>query len=67
MTKIQYDYRIKCLEQFDNSKLNSPSRDKRTALFSELIWAGEDDEGWCVFKRNPFNRMVIRIDFYPPQ
>ena len=66
MSKFPYNYRVQANFNFDWSKTNYPATDPRLAPFTELIWSGQDDEGWCVFKRNPATTEVLRIDFYPP-
>ena len=66
MSRYGYDIRVQANFNFDWNQVNQPSRDPRLSSYTELIWAGQDDEGWCVFKRNPYSGEIIRIDFYAP-
>jgi hypothetical protein len=66
MSKYQYNYRIQANFNFDWNQVNNPPTDPSLYQFSQNLWAGQDDEGWCVFKLNPFNNTVLRIDFFPP-
>ena len=66
MSKFQYNFRIQALMNFNWDKVNFPPTDPNLQHFTQLIWAGQDDEGWCVFRSNPYTGEVVRIDFYPP-
>jgi hypothetical protein len=61
-----YNYRIRANANFNWSLVNAPPTDFRTRRFTVLLWAGQDDEGWCVFKEDPATGDILRIDFYPP-
>ena len=66
MSRMGYHKRIQANMHFNPTRLTMPATDTRLMRFTELLWAGQDDEGWCVFKRDPVTGEVIRIDFYPP-
>ena len=66
MSRMIYDYRIQANMNFDWNKVNAPATDYRLNRFSILLWAGQDDEGWCVFRKDPITGSIVRIDFYPP-
>ncbi|MBD3159186.1 MAG: hypothetical protein GF309_10395 [Candidatus Lokiarchaeota archaeon] len=66
MSKYGYHYRIKKNARFDRSKVYSSALHPQLKRFTEVIWAGQDDEGFCVFKRDPHTGEVLRIDFDPP-
>ncbi len=66
MSQFYYNYRVQANLHFEWKQINSFSTDARLKRFTGLIWAGRDDEGWCVYKRDPYSNDVIRIDFSPP-
>ncbi len=66
MSKFSYNYRIKARLNFDWDFIDAPATNMRFARFSVLLWAGKDDEGWCIFKKDPMNGDILRIDFNPP-
>ncbi len=67
MSKIHYDYRVKAKINFEWDLIDVPPTDMRFMRFSVLLWAGCDDEGWCVFKKDPLHNEILRIDFLPPK
>ncbi len=66
MGKFHYDCRIKTKINFDWDLIDTPATDLQFTRFSVLLWAGRDDEGWCVFKKDPSDGAILRIDFLPP-
>ena len=67
VSKFHYDYRIRTKINFDWDLIDAPATDLYLARFTILLWAGRDDEGWCVFKKDPVDGSVLRIDFLPPR
>jgi hypothetical protein len=63
---MPYNFRTKANFKFDETKVGMPSRHPSLGRFAEVIWYGEDEEGHCVYKRDPKNGEVLRIDFLPP-
>ncbi len=66
MARIAYHYRIKANVPFDERKVYDPPTLPELQRFTEVVWYGMDDEGWCVYKRDPYTGEVVRIDFEPP-
>ena len=52
---------------YDATKAGLPSRHPSMRRFTEVLWHGEDDEGYCVYKKDPKTGDVIRVDFLPPE
>jgi hypothetical protein len=53
MAIYTYHYRFKADVPFDQRQVYDPPTDPRLARFTEVIWYGRDDEGWCVYRRDP--------------
>lgn len=66
MSYLTYNYRVQANITFDESKVYNPAVDNSLRRFSLVIWYGKDDEGWVVFKKDPNNGDIVRIDFLPP-
>lgn len=66
MSRFYYNYRVQANFHFDWKRVKSFSAGSQLKRFTELVWAGRDGEGWCVYKRDPYSNDVIRIDFLPP-
>jgi len=66
MAIYSYHYRFKANFPFDERQVYDPPTDPRFYRFSEVIWYGRDDEGWCVYRRDPLTGEKLRIDFAPP-
>jgi hypothetical protein len=66
MAIYSYHYRIFANLQFDERQVYDKPVDTRLKRFTEVIWHGKDDEGWCVYRRDPITGEKIRIDFQPP-
>jgi hypothetical protein len=66
MSSQMYHQRIACGIRYNPTCVANPARDYRLARFSQVVWAGQDHEGWCVLKKDPLTVEVVRIDFLPP-
>ncbi|MEM4734994.1 MAG: hypothetical protein QXS20_04670 [Candidatus Thorarchaeota archaeon] len=66
MPQLKYDHRVKANFAFDATKVGLPSRHPSLMRFTEVLWYGKDDEGYCVYKKDPKTGEVLRIDFLPP-
>ena len=66
MAIYSYHYRIKPNFPYDERQVFDPPSDPRLIRFTEVIWYGRDDEGWCVYRRDPLTGEKVRIDFDPP-
>ena len=63
---IPFDFRVQAMMSYDERKVWNMPSDPRLTPFTELIWDGRDEAGWCVYRRNPYSFEVVRIDFLPP-
>ena len=61
-----YNLRLQAPMPYDESRVFAPPSDPRLLRFTEVVWYGWDDEGWCVYRRDPTTGEIARIDFYPP-
>lgn len=66
MAKLPYTFRTKANFKFDETKVGLPSRHPSLMRFTEVVWYGEDDEGYCVYKKDPNSGDVLRVDFVKP-
>ncbi|MFW9788797.1 MAG: hypothetical protein ACFFE2_00825 [Candidatus Thorarchaeota archaeon] len=66
MVRMPYDHRTRANFRYDSTKAGFPARHGSMKRLTEVLWYGEDDEGYCVYKRDPKKGDVVRIDFLPP-
>ncbi len=66
MAIYTYHYRYKVNVPFDERQVYDPPTNPLLARFTEVLWFGRDDEGWCVYRRDPWTGEKVRIDFEPP-
>lgn len=63
MARYGYDYRITAVAVYNPHRVHEPPNDQRLERFTDVVWHGLDDEGYCVYKRNPWTGEIVRIDF----
>ena len=66
MANYSYHFRIQANMPYNPAMVASRPTDSRLMPFTELLWHGCDDEGFCVYRRNPTTKEVVRIDFRNP-
>lgn len=66
MARYSHNFRIQAYVAYNPSRVVNKPTDARLAQFTELLWNGCDDEGFCVYRRNPITKQVVRIDFQNP-
>ncbi|MHA1400709.1 MAG: hypothetical protein ACTSQE_10210 [Candidatus Heimdallarchaeaceae archaeon] len=66
MSRMRYNYRIQATFRFDEKQVYAPATHPQLMRFTEVLWYGLDDEGYCVFKRDVSTGEIVRIDFLPP-
>ncbi len=68
MARYTYHFRIQAYVPYNSTMVVNKPTDTRLIQFSELLWHGyDDDEGFCVYRRNPLTKEVVRIDFQSPR
>jgi hypothetical protein len=67
MPRMSFNFRAKANFSYDANKVQNPPRHQTLMRFTELLWHGEDDDGvFCVYRKDPKSREVVRIEFHPP-
>ena len=66
MARYSFHCRIKANMPYNAAMVANRPTDSRLMQFSDLLWHGRDDEGYCVYRRNPMTQEVVRIDFQTP-
>ncbi len=66
MAAHPYHRRVFAQLPFDASRVHQAPRAYELLRFSALLWSGQDDEGWCVYRQDAHSGEVLRIDFLPP-
>lgn len=64
MSKHSYHIRVSANMPYNPNLVYNQPTEYSLQRFTELLWHGLDDEGYCVFRGDPITREVIRIDFY---
>ena len=64
MSIYTYHFRVQANMPFNPVMAQNRPTDPSLQRFSELIWYGTDNEGNCVYRRDPFTKEVVRIDFF---
>ena len=67
MAKFSFHYRIQGNMPYNVAMITNRPTDNQLIQFAEILWYGCDDEGYCVYRRNPMSKEVVRIDFYNPR
>ncbi len=62
MVMYNYNFRIQANFRYDPQKVHFPATHPQLKRFTELLWHGYDN-GYCVYKRDPLNGDIVRIDF----
>lgn len=64
MAIYSYDYRVHTNNHYDQSKVMYPPLEPKLKRFTHLVWHGQDDEGYCVYRKDNYTNKIVRIDFY---
>jgi len=67
MARYTFHHRIAARMPFNAAMVHNRPTLPALARFTELVWYGADDEGHCVYRRDPSSGEVVRIDFLPPR
>ena len=66
MAMYSFHHRIRANMPYNAAMVANRPTNAQLMAFTELLWHGHDDEGYCVYRRNPITKEVVRIDFYNP-
>jgi len=64
MAIYAFHYRVSANMHYNPNMVYNRPTDPSLARFSELLWHGCDNEGNCVYRKDPINGEVLRIDFF---
>jgi len=60
---LSYDVRHKAQKPFDYSCVYDIPKERTLMRFTRLLWFGYDEEGPAVYREDPTNKEIVRIDF----
>ncbi len=66
MVKMAHNHATRANFRYDPTKAGLPLKHPSMMRFTEVVWHGEDDEGYCVYKKDPKTDEILRVDFLPP-
>ncbi len=67
MPKFKYNLVVKKDKEFKYNRADLPPVDPDLVRFSEFLWGGNDNGIWCVYRRDPRTKEIVRIEFFAPK
>ncbi len=64
--KYRYNKLVKFNTNFLGSRADMLPISPELERFSEYLWSGNDEGIWCVYRRDPRTKEVVRIEFFAP-
>ncbi len=67
MARYKYHFVVKKDKEFKYSRADLPPKDPEIIRFSEFLWCGNDNGIWCVYRKDPRSKEIVRIEFFSPK